>query len=226
MGWSDAAGGSQDVDLLADPSAKISGASGDDMGIATGTMIAIGLGAGQAASSIYGSKKAASVQREGMAQAQKNLDRGRADAAKAYEAWQVSQAPVFRARKAALHARMRAMGIDPGDAEVSGAATAPGAESPAVMASVREAPPPQMFGPQAGGVPPPETMGGMVPGGFTPPAPTGGPGGPPVPMETAELITGPAAPVPVPGPVGVPQPGMAPPVPQDYMPPTMGGLYG
>ena len=116
------------------------------------------------------------------------------------------------------------MGIDVGDETMGGATTSPAAASPAVMARVREAPPPvEMFQGEVGRVPP--NMGAMVPDRFVPQGePVDTPYGRPVPMQTAELITGPTVPAPVP--VGGPQPGVAPPVPQDYMPPRMGDLYG
>jgi hypothetical protein len=226
MGFGGAAGGTLPVTRGALDARGASG--GNNMAGISGGLLALGLASAgaQAGASIYGAKKAAGVQREGMKQAQANLERGRADAAKAYEAWQLSQAPVIAARKNALRARMSAMGIEPGEETMGGAATSPTAASPAVMASVREAPPPvEMFQGEVGRVPP--NMGAMVPDRFVPQGePVDTPYGRPVPMQTAELITGPTVPVPAPVPVGGSQPGVAPPVPQDYMPPRMGDLYG
>jgi hypothetical protein len=221
MGFGGAAGGT--LPVTRGP-LDARGASGGENMAAITTIMAGAAAASGGLSNIYGANKAASVQREGMKQAEANLERGRVAKLEAWKDWRAGQEPVFQARRQAQFARMRAMGIDVGDETMGGAATSPAAASPAVMARVREAPPPvEMFQGEVGRVPP--NMGAMVPDRFVPQGePVDTPYGRPVPMQTAELITGPTVPAPVP--VGGPQPGVAPPVPQDYMPPRMGDLYG
>ena len=238
MGLFSGAGGTGDLDLLPVTRGPLDargastlgtlgkdGVGGDDMAIATGTALAISAGI-QGVSSIYGAKKAASVQREGMKQAQANLERGRNERVKKWNEWYKGQEPIRNARRQAALSRARALGFSTsGGARAQlparSAANVP-AETPAVaqsvMARAREVPQPggridiqPRHAPEGMGV-----MGAMVPDN------SGGR----VPMQTAELITGPNVPVPASAPVGGFQPGVAPPVPQDYMPPRMGDLYG
>ena len=143
------------------------GASGGENMAAITTIMAGAAAASGGLSNIYGANKAASVQREGMKQAEANLERGRVAKLEAWKKWREGQEPVFQARRQAQLARMSAMGIYVGDETMGGAATSPAAASPAVMARVREAPPPvEMFQGEVGRVPP--NMGAMVPDRFVP----------------------------------------------------------
>jgi hypothetical protein len=215
MGFGGTAGGTQSTDLLANPS------SGEmNMGAISGGMLALGLASAgaQAGASIYGSKKAASIQREGMAQAREQLESGRRERSSAYKRWFDSQAPIRAARLEGTNRKRELMGLDPLVMPEQGRMAALGVReaepaSPA-MDRVRQAPQVPVY--ESSQAPMyAEQMGGLVPEGpYVPPVDSRGR----VPIETAEIITEP-----------VPRaqaPHGAPPNPMDYMPEsTMGDLY-
>jgi hypothetical protein len=236
MGLFGGAGGTQDLDLLPVTRGPLDarGAGGDDMAVATGTAMLIGAGI-QGVTSIYGAKKADRIQREGMKQAQANLDRGRAARTEKWNEWYKGQEPVRNARRQASLSRARALGFSTSEGTMAqlparSAANVPAetpAETPSVMARAREVPQPGgRIDIQPRGAP--EGMGFM---GAMVPDDSGGR----VPIQTAELMTGPGVPIPAPVPLGAADAAF---MDEDerlarargtlgpQMPTTMGGLYG